>query len=67
MMDRIYFEISWIVNNLEKIMKTSPSNTDKKNAIKQKMKNYTEEVLKKNTDMNSIYVSQINYGKKSHR
>jgi len=35
-----------------KIMKTSPSNTDKKNAIKQKMKNYTEEVLKKNTDMN---------------
>jgi len=33
-------------------MKTSPSNTDKKNAIKQKMKNYTEEVLKKNTDMN---------------
>ena len=35
-----------------KIMKTSPSNTDKKIAKKQKMKNYTEEVLKKNIDIN---------------
>ena len=35
-----------------KIMKTSPTHTDNKIIKKQKMKNYTEEVLKKNMELN---------------